>query len=311
MTFAGQLLRARADSYRSVGRDMSYRASSPDSSALVRVLTAGVHILLISVLLALAAAACGGQASVDFFPQHDAQVPPDLGRESYVGKLVLKNGCLRAEAPPRGGHDHRSRLIIWPRSFTLSTEGGSVHVVDPTGRIAARVGDHVRFNYGISRAEAARNRSRYRELEKELPRGCPGPFMSVGDEVTAIIPDEPTTLTLQLPDGELYFRRQKTYLGQASSPMAEAVGKLFLDGECLRLKSEYSDRTHFISWPPGFTPHVHRGVVHVRNGGGRIIAQVGDRLFMGGGYGRVRGEKCAGPSFGANSIEVLSESESP
>ena len=144
---------------------------------------------------------------------------PDRGRESFVGKLVLKNGCLRAEAPPRSGHDNRSRLIIWPRSFTLNTEDGYVRVVDATGRIAARVGDHVRFGGSISSPQTAR----IQELEKELPSRCPGPYMLAGDEVTAIIPDEPTTLTLQLPDRELVFPRQKTYLGSPGSPTAEAL----------------------------------------------------------------------------------------
>ena len=77
-----------------------------------------------------------------------------------------------------------------------------------------------------------------------------------------------------------------------------------LDGECLRLKTEYSDRTHYVGWPPGFTPHVHRGVVHVRNGAGRIIAQVGDELAGGGGFGSRGGGDCPGPVWGANSINA-------
>ena len=109
------------------------------------------------------------------------------------------------------------RLIIWPRSFTLNTEDGYVRVVDATGRIAARVGDHVRFGGSFSSPQSAR----LRELERELPRGCTGPFMSVG-EVTAIIPDEPTTLTLQLPDRELVFPRQMTYLGSPTAMTALA-----------------------------------------------------------------------------------------
>ena len=262
-------------------------------------------IPLIGLALALAAAACGGQGRVDFFPQHDASFIPDRGRESFVGKLVLKNGCLRAEAPPRSGHDNRSRLIIWPRSFTLNTEDGYVRVVDATGRIAARVGDHVRFGGSISSPQTAR----IQELEKELPSRCPGPYMLAGDEVTAIIPDEPTTLTLQLPDRELVFPRQKTYLGSPGSPTAEAIGELILDGQCLRLKSEYDDRTYRVGWPPGFTPHVHRGVVHVRNGAGRIIAQVGDELAGGGGFGSRGGGDCPGPVWGANSIKVLPDVE--
>ena len=156
---------------------MSNRALSLGS--LIGSQLASLQVLLIGVLLALAAAACGSQGRevrvvevvkevpvestkvvirevpvevvkevpvevpkevieeapvVVAFPQHDEQIPPDRGREFFAGKLVLKEGCLRAEAPPRSGYDHRSRLIVWPRSFTLSTEDGSVRVVDATGR---------------------------------------------------------------------------------------------------------------------------------------------------------------------------------
>ena len=152
---------------------MNDHTSSPGLSDPVRVLTAspqaGMQVLLISVLLALAVAGCGGGQGrevrvvevvkevpvevtkvvikevpvevvkevpvevpkevieeapvVVAFPQHDEQIPPDRGREFFAGKLVLKEGCLRAEAPPRSGYNHRSRLIVWPRSFTAQHRG--------------------------------------------------------------------------------------------------------------------------------------------------------------------------------------------
>ena len=261
--------------------------------------------LLIGVLLALAAAACGGQGRVAFFPQHDAPSTPDRGGDYFVGKLVLKNGCLRAEGRDWNAPNAQiSRLIVWPRSFTLNTEDGSARVVDATGRVAARVGDHVLFGGGVSSPQGAR----IRELEKELPAGCPRPYMLAGDEVTAISLDGPTALTLQLPDLELNFRRQKTHLGSPGIRVELAVGELVLEGQCLRLKYD-TGHTDRIIWPSGFTPHYHRGVVHIRNEAGRIIAQVGDRLSMAGGSSRRGDEKCPGPSFGANNIKVLPDVE--
>ena len=290
---------------------------APSSSGLIRVLTgsrpASRQALIVSVLFALVVAGCGvgqGREVVGAFPQHDEQLPTDRGNEFFAGKLVLKKGCMRADAPPPDNISPESLLIVWPHSFTLRSEDGSVRIVDETGRIAARIGDHVRLSGTMAGSQTARGR----ELKQALPKDCPGPYWLVGDYVTAISLDGPTTLTLQLPDSELHFRLARNYLGLREMLTAEAVGELALEGQCLRLKADDDDRTYFIVWPAGFTPHDHRGVVHVRNGAGRVIAQVGDRLRMGGDtlcYSSWGDEKCPGPKFGASSIEVLSESESP
>ena len=267
----------------------------------------GLPTLLISVLLVLVAAGCGGQDRVDSFPRHDEQIPLDSGREFFAGKLVLKEGCLRAEGRDWNAPNAQiSLLVIWPRSFKLITEDGSVRVVDAVGRIAARAGDHVRFGGYPSGPQTIR----LRELGKELRTGCPGPYLWAGDEVVAFSLDEPTTLTLQLPDSELHFPRLETILGGQERILTAFVGELILDGRCLRLKADNGHISSII-WPPGYTPHDHRGVIHVRNGAGRVIAQVGDRVRMGGGRSRRGDENCPSPSVGANSITVVSESESP
>ena len=171
--------------------------------------------------------------------------------------------------------------------------------MDATGRIAARVGDHVRFGGYPSGTQTVR----LRELEKELPTGCPGPYLWAGDEVTAISLDGPTTLTLQLPDSELHFLRQETILGGQESLTAEAIGELVLEGQCLRLKGDTGDSGTSIIWPPGFTPHYHRGrgpcPQWMR---AVIIAQVGDELAVGGGFGYsalVATKSVPGPQWGS------------
>ena len=300
------------------------RGPAPSSSGLIRVLTgsrpASRQALIVSVLFALAVAGCGGgqgREVVGAFPQHDVPIATDSGNQFITVQLVLKEGCIRADAPPPDSISPKSLLIVWPHSFTLSTEDGSVRIVDETGRIAARIGDHVRLSGTMARWIRARSQTaRWRELKQLMPKECEGPYWLVGDYVTAISLDGPTALTLQLPDSELHFRLARNYLSSGRESLtAEAVGELVLEGQCLRLKVDDRDETYFIVWPAGFTPHDHRGVVHVRNGAGRVIAQVGDRLSMGGGYSmgysRWGDAKCPGPNFGADNIEVLSESDPP
>ena len=200
----------------------------------------------------------------------------------------------------------KSLLLVWPGTFTLSTEDGVVRVVDANGRIAAHVGDHVRTTSVAVSFQQARDQG----LIHGLSEDCPGPYLLAGDEVTAISPNGPGTLLLS--DPELHFPLQGTAVGEHENLGAEAIGELVLDGHCLRLKS--TDRpSRLIFWPSGFTPHVYRGVVHVRNGAGRIIAQVGDRIAMGGAAGpywsyyadKTIGPKCPGPTWAPNHIKVL------
>ena len=245
------------------------------------------------------------------FPQHDAPLKTDRGH-SMVVKLVLDGGCLRADFPTldvdpvSGLRQRKSLLLVWPGTFTLSTEDGVVRVVDAIGRIAAHAGDHVRIALVAVSFQQARDQG----LIHGLSEDCPGPYLLAGEEVTAISLDGPGTLLLS--DPELHFPLQGTGVGVFEHLGAAAIGELVLEGHCLRLKS--TDRpSRLLFWPPGFTPHVYRGVIHVRNGAGRIIAQVGDRIGMGGAaayYGnyytdKTIGPKCPGPTWAPNHIKVL------
>ena len=90
-------------------------------------------------------------------------------------------------------------------------------------------------------------------------------------------------------------------------PVAAGVGELVLEGPCLRLKAEYSIST--IIWPAGFTLHVEDGVVQVRNGAGRVIAQVGDEIAGGGAYYERGLGECPGEVFSIYDIRVLPDVE--
>lgn len=56
--------------------------------------------------------------------------------------------------------------------------------------------------------------------------------------------------------------------------------ELFVENDCLLLGDRDADgERHVVRWPPGYHPHIGEdGVLEVRNGGGRTIGRVGDRL---------------------------------
>ena len=241
------------------------------------------------------------------FPQHDfEETVINRGDNRYFGELVLIDGCLRLDLGDGGrGQGHTTPLLlVWPASFSLSVKGSSVRIIDGTGLIIAHLGDDVRISDGYpGRSEDSLRR--LRELEQRLSADCPGDYLGryivVGDEVSAVGPDEPTVVPL--PGSMLYFQRSKTPRGSGETELALLMGELILDGDCLRVRADSDGESYFVVWPPGFTPHIEDGVVHVRNGGGQLIARVGDRLRMGGGYSSAPSEhKCPGPLFGAGRV---------
>ena len=122
-------------------------------------------------------ASTDGQASSIVFPRHDAPLGTDRGGEYFAGRLVLSNGCLRAEAPSNDANNPRSSwLIIWPGAFTLEAESGSVRIVDGLGRIAAHVGDHLR----LSRADVTYQQAMDQGLVEGLSEDCGGALFAGG-----------------------------------------------------------------------------------------------------------------------------------
>ena len=238
----------------------------------------------------------GENAEAVMFHNHDAPLGTDNGGRYYAGRLVLNEGCLRVEVPPDANGPGVSRLLIWPSGYALSMNDGSVRVVDGIGRIAARVGDHIR----LSSATVPYQEAHAQGLIQGMSQDCAGPFYLVGDEVSIFDPDnEPTELRLSNPD-ILFIRNRTTIATVRESLTAAGIGELALNERCLGLKGGPT-----IVWPAGFTPHVHNGVVQVRNGAGRIVARVGDEIAGGGGFGNLADGDCAGPVWWSNNIKVL------
>ena len=237
------------------------------------------------------------------FPKHDYSLGTDRGGDYFAGQLVLKEGCLLVEVPSNPNNaPWPARLAIWPSSFSLDVESGTVRVVDGQGQVAAQVGDYVR----ISRAEPAPGDYQYAELIAGLPEHCPAGRIFVGAVAVFDTKNEVTKLRLQSP--EVLLLRQETVMSAERVFLAASgFGELVLGGPCLRIKGRYSDIT--IIWPPGFAPHVEDGVVQVRNGAGQIIARVGDEIAGGGGYFESRHKECPGEAFHIHSIKVLPDAQ--
>ena len=254
-----------------------------------------------------ASPAGGAQASTVIFPRHDAPLGTDRGGEYFAAQLILREGCLRAEVSPNhDANDPGSWLLIWPNGFTFETEPGTVRIVDELGRVVAHVGDHIR----LSRAALTLQQATERELVRGLSEDCADPYFLVGDEVSAFDPRNEAT-ELRLSDPDVVFFREKTVIARHQTLLqASGVGELVLDGQCLRLNNSLT-RSHWptIIWPAGFTPHVHQGVVQIRNGAGRVIAQVGDEIAGGGGYFDRGSGDCSGPVWRANEMKTLPDVE--
>lgn len=242
----------------------------------------------------------GAVNGVSAFPQHDAPLGTDNGGDYWAGRLVLDEGCLRVEVPANANMAGVSVLPIWPTGSALSQEDGVVGIAVRDGETVARVGDHVRLSRATISFQEAENQGLVREMVEE----CTGPYVLVGDEVTAFDLENEIT-ELRLSDPDIVFPRERTVLATVwAQPVALAVGELVLDGPCLRLKDGPT-----IVWPAGFEPHVEQRVVQVRNGAGRVIARVGDEIAMGGGYSSTDYDGCAGGTFTGHSIKVLPDVE--
>ena len=251
------------------------------------------------------------------FPQYEGA--PMLPEGSKFGELIVVDGCLRLRRYPHPNFPDQtpvSLLLVWPENFTLSTKGDSIQIINGAGLIAARVGDDVRFSgHGVC-AEGWCGITDIGEIDllQPLPEGCPGPYWIVGEEVSAVGPEEP--IVVSIPGSTLFFPRQKSIKAFAVEHMTALTGgELILDGDCLRvgrMNDRYPDPA--IVWPAGFTLHIEDGVVQVRDGAGRTIARVGDEIYMGGGEvsAEFRGldpERCPGKYWIAGSVGRASKYE--
>ena len=199
------------------------------------------------------------------FPQH-----PD-GKRTYTsalpehikGRLQVYRGCI---------YIRNGTIPVWPSDFSVRVEDDLVQVLDESGNVAAVDGrETVLAGYEV-RADGPEGR----ETSATLPLECPpGNFWIVGDEI-GDMKEQAGRLIVPLEGSSLIFPRQSPGVWKDDLSIS-TKGELVHEEDCLRVDDA---EKHMIVWPPLFTPHMHNGVVEVRDGNGLTVASVGDRLEL-------------------------------
>ena len=237
------------------------------------------------------------------FPRHGEAIPPNRGNQYVYGQLSLSGACLRISYVDQVDRQatRDGLLIVWPAGFEARTRGDTVEVTGADGRVVAAEGQTLR----LSGKKVWRESAAIEEWDWDGGEvgHCGGHYWLVGDEVTAMGPGAmgPT------PADGIYLPRLGHQRGPIVSPVAGLEGRLTLHGRCLLVESSYSPREYlFVVWPPGFNVHRTGDDLFVVNGGGSIIARVGDHVILGGSSGREGSDysdECPLPYFHAYSVQ--------
>ena len=213
--------------------------------------------------------------SLTGFPQHSEALLVNDGASYVYGELSVEDGCLRISYDdPNEGVDH-GLLPVWPAALDVTMGEGRVEVLERDGVVVAGEGDLVRLS-GRKFDRWAKETWSWRWFGTN-GLVCPGPYWLVGDEVSA-----GDHLRVQPAQGPVYFPTLEDVRGSVSHPEALLEGRLLLEGRCFRIRNPPRFGKYLVIWPPGFRPvRVAEGWA-VANGGGNIIAVVGERISVGG-----------------------------
>ena len=236
-------------------------------------------------------------------PRHHREPVINMGFDYLYGELFEADGCLRISYLDPNELDSipAGIWIIWPPGFTARRVAGVIEVVSQDGLPMARVGDRVRLS-GEGPRELVDDPALW-DWSGDAVRDCAGFQWLVGDEVS-VVTDEPRTI---VSAAGIVVLRVKHQEGPHSAPAALGGGRLVLRGRCLRLENTRGGTGSVVVWPPGFRAEIRGNRVVVTNGGGAVIARVGDRFRAGGGEAPVpefpEVPDCSGMGFWA--YEVL------
>ncbi len=248
--------------------------------------------------------AVSGTTGTVALPRHHYEPVVNAGFDYLYGELFEADGCLRISflGPYVEDHIPAGIWIIWPPGFTARRVNDVIEVVSQDGLLMAKVGDRVRISGEGSRENV--DDPEFWDWSEDAVRDCAGFQWLVGDEVS-VVTDEPRTI---VSDAGIVVPRVEHQEGPHQSPSALLKGgRLVLRGRCLRIERSGGAFEPVVVWPPGFQVDVRGNRIVVTNGGGAVIAWVGDKVNLGGGEATVPdfpdAQDCSGKGWWA--YEVL------
>ena len=236
------------------------------------------------------------------FPRHDETIPANRGDRYVYGELSIAGGCLRMSYVDQVDREatQDGLLVVWPVGFGTRTSDGVVEVAGPDGRVVAGTGQTLRLSgKKVSRRVASADEWDWSGGEVGQ---CGGPFWLVGDEVSAMR----AGATGSVVDDGIFLPRLYDQRGSLQYPEAAAEGRLMLRGRCLLLGIAYPPGEYLVVWPPGFNIQREGDNILVLNGGGNVIAHVGDDVTLVGRSSKKGADypgECPGAYFKAYSVQ--------
>ena len=187
-----------------------------------------------------------------------------------IGKLVLRDGCLRAD-PPNAGDSH---LLIWPPGFTPVVRGQAIEVLDDGKEVVGRVGEYVSMGGGEGGSEDPQITAR--------TRGCRGPYWIVGAGVRLYRWDPATPVITDTVDAygkPLYLLRWTPAIESWLVERRQIVGQLIWVDGCVRVKEDATGaaegRAYTVVWGLDYAVSMESDPPGLINGAG-LVRRIGE-----------------------------------
>ena len=237
-------------------------------------------------------------------PRHDGVFPANRGDQYVFGELSVSGDCLRVSYADQTDREatRDGLLVVWPAGFASRLNGGVVEVTGTDGRVVAKVGQTVRLS-GKKVSHESESVGEWDWVGGEAGQ-CGGPFWLVGDEVTAMAPGASGIES----DDSVFLPRLDHQRGPIVQPSAGVDGRLALHGRCLLLETSHPPGGYLVVWPPGFVVQRIRDDLYVLNGGGNVVARIGDDVKLGGRSSKAGSNypgECPGAYFKAYNVRLI------